>query len=468
MTFRLGLQARFLSLVAIALLLSALAMAALLQRQWALRDEVLELSRESIQTLMIERLQEQARAVGASSAEALVNPLYNFDLEIIGRIVGDVLAQPDVQYVTVYDPHGAVIHDGTDSIASYGQVMSDPLARAIINASQLLIQHNDDMLDVSAPILLGEERLGGIRIGYSLASVRRYESNSTHELGERLGEIGRRYLLGVAILFMVAIALGVAISFIMQRTLIRPIRRLAQAAHEIESGNLTLSLPGYHHGDEIGELVQAFERMTDGIVRRDRDIRRIANTDSLTGLANRRAFRERLDSCVSEGRDHEFALILADIDDFKPVNDNLGHDVGDKLLIRFAERLRRVVNSHDEIEAKPSRLGGDEFILLARAAPGVSTPLRQILVHLAEDLIDEFRRPTTIDDRDFVFSASFGIAVFPDDAVTPAQLMKSADTAMYAAKRMGKNRYCFHDSNESSGEKGGMPTDSGETGTPTH
>lgn len=448
MTLRLGLQARFLSLVVVALLLAALAMAALLQRQWALRDEVIGLSRESIQHLMIERLQEQAKAVGSSSADAMVNPLYNFDLEIIGRIVGDVLAQPDVQYVTVYDPHGAVIHDGTDSIASYGRVMSDPMARAIINASHLLIQHDADVLDVSAPIRLGGERLGGIRIGYSLASVKRSEASATEELGERLGEISRRYLLGVIILFGVAIALGLVISLIMQRILVRPIRRLAQAAQQIEAGNLALSLPEYNNGDEIGELFQAFERMTDGIVRRDRDIRRIANTDALTGLANRRAFRENLEACLADGRNNPCALILADIDDFKPVNDSLGHDVGDKLLIRFAERLRRVVNAHDDIEAKPSRLGGDEFILMARASPGVATPLREILTRLAEDLIDEFRRPTTIDDREFSFSASFGIALFPDDAATPAQLMKAADTAMYAAKREGKNRYHFYRSGD--------------------
>lgn len=443
MNFRLGLQARFLSLVAIALLLSAMAMAALLQRQWALRDEVLALSRQSIQELVIERLQEQAKAIGASSAEALVNPLYNFDLEIIGRIVGDILGQPDVQYVTVYDPSGAVIHDGTDAIASYGQAMTDPLARSIISASQLTVQRNGDLLDVSAPILLGDERLGGVRIGYSVASVKRYEENATRELGERLVEIGRRYLFGVVILFGVAIALGIGISFIMQRILIRPIRRLAQAAQQVEAGNLTLSLAGHDNGDEIGELILAFERMTEGIARRDRDIRRIANTDSLTGLANRRAFRERLDGYVAEGRDNEFALVLADIDDFKPVNDTLGHDMGDKLLMRFAERLRQVVNSHEEIEAKAARLGGDEFILLIRVSPGVSTPLRRLLERLSGALIDEFSRPAIIDEHECVFSASFGIALFPDDAVTPAQLMKAADTAMYTAKRAGKNRYHF-------------------------
>lgn len=443
MTHRFGLQARFLTLVAVALLIAVLALVALLQRQWAMRDEVLALTRESIQRLVVERLREQARAVGTNTAEALVNPLYNFDLEMIGRIVEDVRAQPDVEYVTVFDPDGAIIHDGTDAIASYGQVMSDPLAGEIIKSDALLVQKSGDVLDVSSPIRLGGERLGGVRIGYTLASVERYEAEAASELSGRLGEISRRYVLGVGALLALALVVGIGISLVMQRVLIRPIRRLAHAAREIEAGNLSLNLPGHDRSDEIGELVQAFERMTEGIARRDRDIRRIANTDSLTGLANRRSFRETLDAFVSDPGIDEFALVLADIDNFKPINDSFGHDAGDKILVRFAERFRQVVNAEEQIETKPARLGGDEFVLIARAADDVATPLREILIRLADHLIEEFSRETQIDGRNVHFSASFGIALYPDDAVTAAQLMKAADVAMYQAKRAGKNRYSF-------------------------
>jgi diguanylate cyclase (GGDEF)-like protein len=443
MNVRYGLQARFLTLVIIALLVSLLALVALLQRQMSLQRDVIELTRESIQNLVLERLQEQASAAGSNAAAALINPLYNFDLEIIGRIVSDVLTQPDAKYATVYDPDGAIIHDGSDAIASYGQVMSDPLAARIIASSGLLMLREGDVVDVSAPILLGEDRLGGVRIGYSMASVHRYEAEATRALEERLNEISRRYFLGVFVLIGLAIALGIIVSVVMQRVLVQPIRRLADAAQEIEAGNLSVNLPGRDNKDEIGELVRAFERMTEGIARRDGDIRRIANTDSLTGLANRRAFRESLDAYVARGRKFPFALILADIDDFKPVNDSWGHDAGDKLLCRFAERFREVVNANEEIETKPARLGGDEFILLVQAAPGVDAPLREILRRLADKLIEEFSRPTTIDDRTFQFSASFGIAMYPNDGVTASQLMKAGDVAMYDAKRAGKNRYQF-------------------------
>lgn len=443
---RFGLQARFLALVAVAMFVAIAAIAIVLQQQWGMRQEVVEMSRTSIQALVVERLREQARAVGLNAADALVNPLYNFDLEMIGRIVRDVLVQPDVKYVTIYDPSGAIIHDGSDGIASYGQVMSDALAPAIIHANELLMQRSDGVFDVAAPIRIGNEHLGGVRIGYSLDSVKRYEEQSTHALSGRLNEIGKRYLIGIVVLMSIALAFGIFISLIMQRVLIRPIRRLAQAAREVEAGNLTMTLPERNHGDEIGELAQAFERMTEGIAKRDRDIRRIANTDSLTGLANRRAFRDALETRAADRDAGEFALVLADIDDFKPVNDTWGHDAGDKLLCRFAERFREVVNSIEEIEAKPARLGGDEFILIAQLANGVTTPLRDILDRLGENLIREFSLPSEIDGRTYLFRASFGIALFPDDGRTSAQLMKAADIAMYDAKQAGKNCYRFRSS----------------------
>ena len=444
MNFRFGLQARFLALVSVALLTSAIVLGILLHRQWELRSSILELSSESTRTLVRDRLQLQAQAVAANTAEALVNPIYNFDLEIVGRIVGDVLVQPDVKYVTVYDSDGSVMHDGTEEIASYGQQMTDPLATVIIASNSLLLQHEGDILDASAPIRIGDQRLGGVRIGYSLESARRHEAQANKELGERLTDIGRRYFIGAIFLLLLALALGIAISMIMQRVLIRPIRGLVQAAREIESGNFNVELPGRHRRDEVGELIQSFERMTEGISRRDRDIRRIADTDSLTGLSNSRAFRASLEEHVQRGPSHEFAVMLADIDNFKPFNDTHGHDFGDQVLCRFAERLRNVVNAHEGIEAVPARLGGDEFVLLAsRADAEGNASLRELITRLAESLIEEFAESTSVKGRELTFGSSFGITLFPDDARTASGLMKTCDVALYAAKRAGKNRYRF-------------------------
>lgn len=439
-----GLQAKFLTLVAILLLLSLLALAALMHRQWSMQREVIALSRDSIQTLVLERLRAQARAIGVHTADTLVNPLYNFDLEMIGRIVTDVLGQPDVHYVTVFDAEGAVIHDGSDDIASYGQIMSDAAAGSIIHAESLYMGQRGDVLDVAAPIRIGEERLGGVRIGYSLASVQHYEESASQALSERISAIGKRSLLGVGALLLLAISIGIVISVIVQRTLIRPIRRLANAAREIEAGNFSATLPEHNDKDEIGDLVQAFSRMTDAIYRRDQDIQRIANTDPLTGLANRRAFRAQLEARVVKPPAAGFALMLIDIDNFKPVNDGHGHEAGDRMLCQFADRLRETLSRHPVFDGMPARLGGDEFIMIV-CLDDASESLRGRVIALADDLIEAFSQPMTINGQSFVSSASIGIALCPADARTTSQLLKDGDLAMYAAKRAGKNSYRFYD-----------------------
>lgn len=441
-----GLQAKFLTMAAIAVLVIVTVLAGLLQRQRAMQREVIVLGQQSIQALVLERLRVQGEAVGLLAADELVNPLYYFDLESIGRIVRGVLNQPDVEYVTVYDPAGMVIHDGSPGIASYGKPMLDAIAGGVVNSRTLLLQTHADIFDVSAPISIGDQRLGGIRIGYSLESVRHYGEVANKELERRIDQIGQRYLIGIVLLLATLVVLGLAVSVVMQRTLIRPVRRLAEAAREIEEGNFAASLPSRHNSDEIGQLVHAFARMTRGISRHDRDMRHMANTDALTGLANRRAFRERLEEAVARGSGthREFAVVFADIDDFKRVNDTFGHDVGDELLCRFADRISDTINADADIDALLARLGGDEFVLFVKCAEGAGCDLRRSAAALAETLVHDLSKPLAVAGHTFVLGTSFGIAMFPQDAQSASLLMKNGDIAMYHSKHAGKNRFSFY------------------------
>ena len=128
-----------------------------------------------------------------------------------------------------------------------------------------------------------------------------------------------------------------------------------------------------------------------------------------------------------------------------PTQTNIAYWIrlGHLIAFQVAERFRQVVNANESIETKPARLGGDEFILIARAVPGANQPVRELVRALADDLIAEFSQASEIDGKEVVFSASFGLALYPEDGVTAAQLMKAADVAMYQAKRAGKNRYRF-------------------------
>ena len=446
MRLRYGLHGKYLALVGATLLLMLTVVVVLLLRQKAMQREVVGLSRDSMHALVFDRLRERGEASVAQVADSLVNPLYYFDLDAIGVIARNVLRQPDVGYVLVYDLDGDIIHDGSGDIPTYGQAMGDPLALDVVGARALHTQWTDRVLDISSPIRVGDQRLGGVRIGFSLDSVRADEVRATASMGQRLDEIGTRHLGWIAVLLAVMLALALVVSLALQRALVRPIRRLAEAAHEIESGNYGAEMPVSSRNDEIGDLVRAFGRMGEGIVRHDRDIRRMAYTDALTGLSNRLAFREHLDLRLMQlrGAGHQLAVLFADIDDFKRVNDTLGHDAGDEALVQFSHRIREAVDLYGGDDALLARFGGDEFVILLQADLHKSGDVRDTAARLAEILVEELSRPIQVHDRQVFLGTSIGITLFPEDASGATMLMKNGDIAMYQAKVAGKNCYRFY------------------------
>ncbi len=163
------------------------------------------------------------------------------------------------------------------------------------------------------------------------------------------------------------------------------------------------------------------------------EIRRLAHLDPLTGLPNRRSFGEELARRLAETarRSDRLALFMLDLDRFKPVNDTLGHAMGDALLRRLARRLGAALREGDML----ARLGGDEFAVIARVDGAAEAEA------LADRLIEVARRPYLIDGHVLEVGASIGIALFPRDGRTPDTLAQSADIALYAAKEAGRGRW---------------------------
>jgi diguanylate cyclase (GGDEF)-like protein len=442
-----GLHAKFIALVCLTLLLMLAVVVLMLQRQSAMQHEVVRQSRDSMHALVFERLRVHGEALSAQVADTLVNPLYYFDLDTIGVVARNVLRQPDVRYVLVYDNKGDIIHDGSGDIPTYGQAMRDPLAYEAVSANGVHAQWTDRVLDVSSPIRVGDQRLGGVRIGYSLDAVRADENRASTALGERLGAIGARHLWWIGLLLVALVGLGAIASLVLQRALVRPIRQLADAAQEIETGNYATAVPASKRNDEVGDLMRAFGRMGDSIARHDRDIRRMAYTDALTGLANRLAFRESLDQRLMQlrGAGRQLALLFADIDDFKRVNDTLGHDAGDEVLVQFANRIRVEVERFGGTdETMLARFGGDEFVILLQGGSGPGREVRELATDLAEILVAELGRPIVVQGRQVFLGTSIGITLFPEDASGATALMKNGDIAMYQAKVAGKSCYRFY------------------------
>jgi len=161
-----------------------------------------------------------------------------------------------------------------------------------------------------------------------------------------------------------------------------------------------------------------------------------ANFDALTGLPNRRLFRDRLrQEIVNARRDsHPLAQMFLDLDGFKYVNDTLSHDTGDMLLKEVAHRLKRCLRESDTV----ARLGGDEFtVIIADAKDGSS------IEHVANHILRALAEPIRLGEETACISASIGITLYPQDATETEGLLKNADQAMYEAKQRGKNQYHY-------------------------
>ncbi len=162
----------------------------------------------------------------------------------------------------------------------------------------------------------------------------------------------------------------------------------------------------------------------------------LANHDALTGLPSLRLCKDRIDMAMKAARRDKSlcGLIFIDLDGFKDVNDDHGHDAGDAVLKITAKRIQSCIREVDTA----ARIGGDEFIIVA---PGIDKP--DDVAVLAERLIDDISVDFTFNSATISIGASIGIALFPTDGATSEELIQSADKAMYKVKQKGKNNFCF-------------------------
>ena len=165
-------------------------------------------------------------------------------------------------------------------------------------------------------------------------------------------------------------------------------------------------------------------------------IEHLAYHDPLTGLPNRYALQARLIQSLADARrnDDQLALMFIDLDRFKTINDSLGHEIGDQLLVAVARRIRAALRETDTV----ARLGGDEFVIVV---PGVTAP--EDAARVAEKIIEHVGEPLVLAGHTLHTSGSIGIGLFPTDGADTDTLMRNADTAMYYAKQHGRNTYHF-------------------------
>ncbi|WNH52720.1 putative bifunctional diguanylate cyclase/phosphodiesterase [Stenotrophomonas oahuensis] len=436
-----GMQSRFVLAMGGAMVVVVAIVAVVLGRQATMQDEVKHLSGTVIHDLFDRSVRSRGEALARELSDALANPLYYNDLQQVGALVRNTSRQQVVRYVLVFDEDGKLIHDGSTDVADFGRPMQDPLAAGAVAARTLVVQQSPKVLDNAMPIMIGNQRIGGVRVGMALDDVQAMEQRANATLGDRLQQVGKRHLGWLLLMLGLLLVIGVVVIIYVQRTLVAPIRGLAAAARQIEAGDYRPQLGQSNSSGEVGELVRAFARMSEAIARHDREVRHMAYTDALTGLTNRLAFREALDHRLMAARasNHRLALLFADMDDFKRVNDTLGHEAGDEALLQFAQRISAAVGQAGGDEALLARFGGDEFVILIGDGD-VAAGARQ----LAEVLVRELGKPLVVQGRELFLGTSIGVTLFPDDAADATTLLKNGDIAMYQAKMAGKNCYRYY------------------------
>ncbi|HYQ71788.1 MAG TPA: EAL domain-containing protein, partial [Gammaproteobacteria bacterium] len=256
--------------------------------------------------------------------------------------------------------------------------------------------------------------------------------------------------LGWSVTLITSVAMLTLITFLMgilRRLLINPIHQLSLAARNMGRGQVLVPI-NVRSDDEIGDLARTFKQMGRNLAHYNEQVHYIAYHDSLTGLPNRLMFKEYLKRAIAEAKrsQQELALLFLDLDNFKRINDTLGHQSGDLLLQNFADRLNGCLRKSDivsHVEQDNSsniiaRLAGDEFIILLPRTAGTSQTNK-----IARRILDALSEPFIVGKQELFVSTSIGIALFPHDGNSVDDLMKNSDIAMYHAKKSGRNNFKY-------------------------
>jgi diguanylate cyclase (GGDEF)-like protein len=395
-------------MTAVVLLASATALA-------TLTAAFLLLDSASSRAALHSRLSTLADVVGQNSTAALHFNDYTAALEVLEAL----RAEAPITSGCLYEVSGNL----------FAEYKRDPGPQACPEDFELVKTIAEDYSRVVRPMLRHGEAAGTL-----------YLRSDLRQLQERR----RRLLFLAAGLLIAALAVGGTAGFVLQRSISRPILRLAQAMRRVTDDHNFAERVEVTGNDEIARLGVGFNTMLAEIERREAGKKKAeaalqhqAFCDALTGLPNRRLLTDRLCHTLAnaERRGQPVALLYVDLDGFKLVNDSLGHHVGDRLLVEVATRLRSRVRQSDTL----ARLGGDEFTVVLGNLGHISEAAT-----VADALLKVLAAPFLIGDHELTISASIGISVYPDSAADSTALLQQADSAMYAAKRGGKNRLMYY------------------------
>lgn len=239
----------------------------------------------------------------------------------------------------------------------------------------------------------------------------------------------------IFLLTFLGISLVIGAYLYLRVSIIQPITETTKALRQEAAGIREGSMPTPKL-QETRDLVDAFSEMRREVWKRQEGLDHLAHHDPLTQLPNRVLFKDRLEHAIkmAQRNNQVVALLFLDLDNFKQINDSLGHLAGDELLLKVARRIQDAMRSSDTV----ARLGGDEFAILLESIDG-----KRQAKNAAVKILQTLAKPLELSGHEFHVTGSIGIAMAPYDDNVPDDLIRDADSAMYEAKHHGKNTYHF-------------------------
>lgn len=264
-------------------------------------------------------------------------------------------------------------------------------------------------------------------------------AHATYEAGIQRHAQTRQLALGA---LLASMALLGFLGAMLIRSIVRPLQQVSAVFRKIAAGQLD-SLIVVEGKDEISTLLFELRAMQSRLATNEKAIHELAYFDPLTHLPNRRLLRDRIQRALdASGQDDQHrAVLLLDLDNFKTINDTLGHEVGDQYLVEMACRFREVARAPHSV----ARIGGDEFVVLMDDLPTAEAQALAQADALARQLLASAARPCLLQGQMHHGSASIGICLFRRGNASIHELLKRADTAMYQAKNAGRNSYRLFD-----------------------
>ncbi|WP_370979068.1 diguanylate cyclase domain-containing protein [Agaribacterium sp. ZY112] len=290
--------------------------------------------------------------------------------------------------------------------------------------SELQIEREKTLMRISYPITRKDVPIGALFMVVSRADLDKRRQDLT-------------YIIVLAALASCLVSIILVNRF--QRLIANPIERLNTVARAITEGRDWSLRAERFSDDELGELVDSFNDMVNLLEEDQKKLERMAYYDPLTKLPNRRLLEERLSRAIARGRRNRsrYAVCFIDLDDFKAVNDSLGHDSGDQLLRELAKRVSTIIRKDDTL----ARFGGDEFVIVLEGLKD-----DQQLDILCCKVLQVMSEPMSLCGNEYRCNATIGVAIGEPDNASMYTLMKQADIALYEAKKAGKNDYRIYNS----------------------